>query len=342
MRSPQQTAPDLHPTNPDPRLAEIRARKADRRAIRAEFAARRQRALEYRHAQRLHNLAVARQQATERGEPPPTNLTSHRTPTNSLTTTQPAGPSADALPTMDHESDAERARPPPAQVADCAASAGGRASSGHGAPDSEQVPMRLGRDVGRAQPAVRPSPIRPPPIREGSAGPLADAVSATDHESAAEQARPPPGQLATCGTSANGQAAVLAHTARTRRRRRWVLANRPAGVLAGPSPLADRRSANAAPVHRPTRCRPRTINPQRAPSDRVIDLHTAEDDPLLEQLVVRVGLLHPVAGAFGERRQHVPCRNQTTRSRYGFAGAFGRQFGDSGRQLGTTVNQEPG
>jgi hypothetical protein len=216
MRSPQQTAPDLHPTNPDPRLAEIRARKADRRAIRAEFAARRQRGLEYRHAQRLHNLAVARQQATERGEPPPTNLTSHRTP-NSLTTTQPphqhsTSPSTDAVRTVDPESDAERARPSPAQVADCAASAGGRASSGHAGPDSEQVPTRLGRDVGRAQPAVRPSPIRPSPIRQGSAGPMVNAVSATDHESAAEQARPPPGQLATCGTSANGQAGSGLHS----------------------------------------------------------------------------------------------------------------------------------
>jgi hypothetical protein len=341
MRSPQQTTPDPRPTNPDPRLAEIRARKADRRAIRAEFAARRQRALEYRHAQRLHNLAVARQQATERGEPPPTTLTSHRTPTNSLTTTQPAGPSADAIPTVDHESDAERARPSPAQVADCAASAGGRASSGMRARIRSRCRRILaGTSVGRsllsdgrrsdrrrsakAAPVHWPTRLQrrttnPPPSKHGR-----------------RQANWPLAEHQPMGRP------VLAHTARTRRRHRWVLANRSAGVLAGPSPPADRRSANAAPVHRPTRCQPRTTNPQRAPSDRVIDLDTAEDDPLLEQLVVRVGLLHPVAGAFGERRQHVPCRNQTTRSRHGFAGAFGRQFGDSGRQLGTTVNQQPG
>ena len=39
---------------------------------------------------------------------------------------------------------------------------------------------------------------------------------------------------------------------------------------------------------------------------RVVDLHAEEDDALLEQLVVRVGLLDPVAGALDEGRQHVP------------------------------------
>ncbi|HEX4702747.1 MAG TPA: hypothetical protein VH352_11515 [Pseudonocardiaceae bacterium] len=62
------TSPD--PTPPDVRLAEIRARKAARRAVRAEFAVRRQYGLEYRLAQRLHNLAVARARADRSGEPP--------------------------------------------------------------------------------------------------------------------------------------------------------------------------------------------------------------------------------------------------------------------------------
>ena len=39
---------------------------------------------------------------------------------------------------------------------------------------------------------------------------------------------------------------------------------------------------------------------------RVVDLHPEEDDALLEELVVRVGLLDPVAGALDEGRQHVP------------------------------------
>lgn len=185
MRSPRQTNPDPHPTNTDQRLAEIRTRKAERRTVRAEFAARRQRGLEYHYAQRLHNLAVARERATERGEPPPTNLTSHGPPTNSRTTTQPphqhsTGPSADAVSTMDHESDAERARPSPTQVAHCArsASAGGRASTGGQCLDSGQVPMRLGLDVGRARPAVRS-----PPIRQAGAGPSATVASTADDQS---------------------------------------------------------------------------------------------------------------------------------------------------------------
>src|SRR4051795_43734 len=39
---------------------------------------------------------------------------------------------------------------------------------------------------------------------------------------------------------------------------------------------------------------------------RVVDLHPEEDDALLEELVVRVGLLDPVARALDEGRQHVP------------------------------------
>src|SRR3954447_9636881 len=39
---------------------------------------------------------------------------------------------------------------------------------------------------------------------------------------------------------------------------------------------------------------------------RVVDLHADEDDPLFEQLVVRVGLLDPVAGPLHEGGQHVP------------------------------------
>src|SRR3712207_620347 len=38
---------------------------------------------------------------------------------------------------------------------------------------------------------------------------------------------------------------------------------------------------------------------------RVVDLHPEEDDPLLEELVVRVGLLHAVAGPLHEGGQHV-------------------------------------
>jgi hypothetical protein len=37
----------------------------------------------------------------------------------------------------------------------------------------------------------------------------------------------------------------------------------------------------------------------------VVDLDAQEDDPLLEQLVVRVRLLDPVAGALDERRQDI-------------------------------------
>jgi hypothetical protein len=63
MTSPEQIPPDV-------RLAAIRARKAARKAVRAEFAVRRQYGLEYRHAQRLHNLDVARDRADRSGEPP--------------------------------------------------------------------------------------------------------------------------------------------------------------------------------------------------------------------------------------------------------------------------------
>ena len=66
----QPTGTDLVPTDIDPCLAQIRARKAERRPIRAEFAARRQRGLEYRHAQRLHNLTIARQLTIDQSEPP--------------------------------------------------------------------------------------------------------------------------------------------------------------------------------------------------------------------------------------------------------------------------------
>ena len=43
----------------------------------------------------------------------------------------------------------------------------------------------------------------------------------------------------------------------------------------------------------------------------VIDLHAAEDDALLEQLVVRVGLLDAVAGVLEEGGQHVPRLRKT-------------------------------
>jgi hypothetical protein len=61
---------DPRPGDIDPRLAEIRARKTERRAIRAEFAARRRRGLEYRRAQRLHNITVAYQSLAGQREPP--------------------------------------------------------------------------------------------------------------------------------------------------------------------------------------------------------------------------------------------------------------------------------
>jgi hypothetical protein len=58
----------MTPTEPTPseaRLAEIRARKAVRRTVRAEFAVRRQPGLELRLAQRLHNRTVASGRAAE-------------------------------------------------------------------------------------------------------------------------------------------------------------------------------------------------------------------------------------------------------------------------------------
>lgn len=62
---------DQHHADINPRLAEIRARKAERRAIRAEFVACRQRGLEYRHAQRLHNLTLANRPAMGQAQPHP-------------------------------------------------------------------------------------------------------------------------------------------------------------------------------------------------------------------------------------------------------------------------------
>jgi hypothetical protein len=203
---------------------------------------------------------------------------------------------------MDHESDAERARPSPAQVAGCAASAGGRASSGHEDQDSEQVPMRLGRNVGRAQPAVRPPPIRRSPIRQSSAGPLADAASATDHESAAERALrqpdrpadrvavrnpPPPGQLANCGTSADGRASSAPHSQNS------------AQAPLGPGPAVGRDVGRAQSAGRPP-IRQRRTGP------------SADAVPTADH--------QSAAGA------ELPSRIRTIRSRHGLLERSGCQF----------------
>jgi hypothetical protein len=68
--NPHPTDTDLHPADLNPRLIEIRTRKAERRAVRVAFAARRQRGLEHRHAQRLHNLEVARQPTANQEQSP--------------------------------------------------------------------------------------------------------------------------------------------------------------------------------------------------------------------------------------------------------------------------------
>src|SRR5690606_35035060 len=70
------------------------------------------------------------------------------------------------------------------------------------------------------------------------------------------------------------------------------------------------RAAGRVDVHADLAVRVGRLQAQQLRHDvvgrRVVDLHPEEDDALLEELVVRVRLLDPVARALDEGRQHVP------------------------------------